>query len=104
MRSPGSEVKTLPDDSALAHYHGANHGIRACRSPALRGEAEGHGHVMEVLIEIGHRTLRVARDRRTFGRDFVGLVRDAFVELFAFFVSSSASAAWAAANRAIATR
>ena len=55
-------------------------------------------------MQASHRALRATRDRREFDRDFVGLTRDALVDLLALFVSSSARAAWAAANRAIATR
>jgi hypothetical protein len=41
MRKTRTEMKPLPDDSALCDNHSAHHRIRADRSPALRRKAKG---------------------------------------------------------------
>ena len=104
MRSPGSEVKTLPDDPALTNHYRSDHRIRACRFPALRRQAKGQGHVVQVPSVTTHRALRVTRDRRRRGCDLVGFIRDEIVVLMDFLASASDRAACAAANLAIATR
>lgn len=87
-------MKPLPDDLALTDHQGSNHWIWACRSLALRRQAESHGHEVEILLSTGHRFLR---------REVVGLLttRAFFAAGFELVV---AIAACAADNRAIATR
>ncbi len=116
VRSAGTKMIPLPDDAALANHQGSDHRIRAGRAMALCRKAKGQGHELKVLGSGGHRALRVTRPRRrfgfgfcfgfdfAFGLAFVGLARAALAGLLACFDSSSARAACAAANRAIATR
>lgn len=70
------EMKTLSDDATLTNHQGPNHRIWACRSPALRGQAKGQGHIAKVVDLFGHRLFRATRDRRRLGRTFVDLTRD----------------------------
>lgn len=51
---------TPPHDLAVIYDDRADHGIRARRPPALRGEAKRQGHVVEISVFSGHRLLREA--------------------------------------------
>ncbi len=51
------------DDTAVLHHEGADHGIRAGLTPALRRETKRQGHEVAVRGGSGHRFLRVTRDR-----------------------------------------
>jgi len=55
-------MKTLADDPALFDDDSADHRIRARRSTALRRQAKGQGHIMEILCTVGHRFLRLPTD------------------------------------------
>ncbi len=94
VRSSWSEMIPPSNDLALTNHQGPDHRIRTCRSPALCRQAKGQGHEAEIVCSVGHRLLRRKVDGLRAAGDFFP----------AGFVLDSAIAAWAAANRAIATR
>ena len=109
-------MKTLADDPALFDDDGADHRIRACRSLALRRQAKGQGHIVEILCTISHRFLRLPTDSLDAGFARFDDDKDVFLD-FAVFTRAvaalldkagladvSAMAACAAASLAIATR
>lgn len=104
MRKAWAKMKTLADDTALADDHSANHRIRTGCLPSLRRKAKGQGHVVEILCATNHRFARPAEDRRPVRAGFADFARDTAAVPAVFLASASASAACAAASRAIATR
>ena len=116
MRLSWTVVIPAADDATVLDHEGADHGIRAGLTPALRRETKRQGHEVEVSDGDGHRFLRVTRGRLRGRRaDFVLVV---FVVAFFAFARdpdtlrvgrerldpASANAAWAAASRAMGTR
>ncbi len=95
MRQAWTKMKSLPDDSAPFDHQGTDHRIGTSRTPALRRQAKGQSHIVEILLALGHRLLRDATLTLAEGRG--DLAAD-------FFASASANAACAAASLAIATR
>ena len=118
---PWPVVIAAADNAAVLDHEGADHGVRAGLTQALRRETKRQGHEVEMRRGGGHRFLRVTRGRlRGCGADFV------FVDFVVFFVvvvvfafvrgtdrlrgegaalaPASAKAAWAAASRAMPTR
>jgi hypothetical protein len=80
VRSPRSEMKTLPDDSTLTNHDGSYHRIRTCRSLALRRETKRQGHIVEIWCAGRHRFLRLPES--VLG---AGLVRFTGFDTFADF-------------------
>ncbi len=60
---PWTVVIPAADDAAVLDHEGADHGIRAGLTPALRRETKRQGHEVEMRCGSGHRFLRVTRDR-----------------------------------------
>ena len=86
MGATGLFVIPGTHDRPLRHDHGADHGIRASRSPASSPEPEGLSHEMDVLIDAIHRRDRGLRDRAwafDLDGDVVAVTRRARVLVFA---------------------
>lgn len=110
-------MKTPADDPALFDDDGTDHRIRARRALALRRQAKGQGHIVEISCTVGHRFLRLPEGRLGAGldsfkdfdtfADFTAALADTFTIFLGAagdLASAAAIAACAAANRAIATR
>jgi hypothetical protein len=98
-------VVPATDDASLRHDQGADHWIRTGLAAAFRREAKSQGHEVVILSGCGHRFLRASRERRRAVRpDPLTLVLEVGLACVRFLVSFPANAAWAAANRAMATR
>src|ERR1041385_7273850 len=102
------------DDASVLNNDGADHGIWAGPTPALRCETKRQGHEVEMRCGGSHRVLRVTRDwLRSRLAEFVFVV---FTVAFLPFTRApdslrvvrldpaSANTAWAAASRAMGMR